>query len=1301
MANKMERMEQIKLEIEAAKQAGFSNEEIKSSYSDEINAAKQNGFSDDQINATYGLRKPDPKIVQEYVSKITKDYLSEEIVSPEDEMLYQSRIKQASEPSLKEKLVGPKFDGDYISEQILGTNLWNISKRAIKGEGTPEALKMPRPEDYTWTEEFLTTLGTLALDSPLYVLSAVPGALTGSVVSPGAGTIIGGGFTGAAIPTTTRETLLKVLENQDEGKPSDVMQILLEETLKSGAKEGLKFSASVALPLLRAYPGAAPLASNYFTRTAAQITGYQGTGLLLGEEMPNMREFSLISALFAVFNLRLPRRIATAKSKKIFIDYGKKPTDVALDSSKSRTLREDLLSTNMKIIRDYEKKDIIKVPTKDIIPPSQPRDYKTKLTFEDPIANKAAENISFEGRQIPITKEQIIQSVKQAAKTSKRKFIIKAIDKKYPVLEALQEAKINTKTGLEKLNEYELLRLQEGMQGRSAHFIEFGTLDFKTLSENGPSLTSIVAPFVKESKNETALFGTYLTNRHAVTLAKRGKDTPVDIPNAEILLKKYANKKVKDPDTGYPSNKPVKFITYEQAAKKVDIYQDAVLKYAADGGLITKESYNAYKEINKNYMPMAAELPRPGESGFIKGASNPFKKLKGQKKYKVIDPLESILKNTDYIIRMTELNKTKNDFMNIVLEAKKKDPLAFDWIQKKKGDLKPITVQRKELEKFFDKETLDQVSNKGVEELAIFRQEVVYPDANSISYRNTKTGKYEIYTVGEDLATAFRVMDNQSMGFVAKWLTAPTRTLRTGAIVTPDFAIPNFIKDTMNATFLSKVGWIPILDSFKGIFHVIYKDPKRATEAYKRFIKGGGAFSTLRSVDRTVFDKDAHTLLNKGIMTNEYKFGLKEPLAWFKYLTDVSELSTRVMMNEKVYQKAKKQGLSERDALQRAGFESKDLLDYTRQGTVAGVINKGVPFFTARINGAVKAYEAQRDRPKKFYSMIGIAVALPTFAVYISNLDKDGELDKDYQELPDYVKNNKYYFKVNGKGRFFPKGFEVGTFFSNLTEKVLDYIRTNEKQEFMSYVGGFLKEHAKGYTPIPTFMRPHLENLADYSIFREAPILPPDAPKDMLNSYYSTVYTNPTIKELANGLTTIVGPNNYFSNPIYLENIYDSYFGGVGKMVKDSINKIAITSGVIDDPIRPTDPISKIPGVRVFQAKDVYGYSQSVSKFYKKTKKLKTQLNTLDYLKRTGNMEGYQEVREKADFDIEAVLDITKGMSDVSKDIKVIYNAKMKDDGTLFTSDEKKDIIDDLMRVRIGLAQKGLQIMKELEQNKE
>jgi len=1258
-------------------EGGFSQKEITGWKQDKIKTLQKGGFTNQEISNEFKFQ-PDTKVIKDYVGNVAKDYLSGRgIIISEEEMPYQTeqtRSDQLKElkKDIKETVVGEKFDGDYIAEQILGSNLWNLSKRAAKGEGTPEALKMPKPEDYTWTEEFLTTLGTLAVDSPIYAGSAVVGIPGGK---------LGAGFTGAMIPTTTRATLLKVLENQDEGKPSDVMKILLEETLMEGVKEGAKFSASLALPMLK-IPGGKTLAANYISRTAAQITGYQGTGLILDEEIPSMGEFASTALLFGLFNIRLPKAKAEKKSKQIFIDYGKKPTDVALDSAKNRTVREDLLSDNV-TIRAYEIKDAKKIEI-----PKEEIQVTTKPKFEDPIANKAAENISFEINKMPITKEQIAETVKQSAKTTKRQFVIKAIDQKYPVLEALRELNIKTKTGIEKLNTYELLRLQEGMQGRSAHFIEFGTLDFKTLAENGPSLMSIVKPFVKDSKTETALFSTYLTNRHAVTLAKRGKESGVDIPNAEIFLKKYTNKKVKDPDTG-------KMITYEQAAKKVDTYlQDGVLKYAFDGGLITKESYNAFREINKNYMPMARELPRPGESGFIKGSSNPFKRLKGSK-VKIIDPLESIVKNTDYIVRMTELNKTKNDFINTVLEAQKKDPEALSWIKKKKGNLKPITVQRKELEKFFDKETLDKLSNKGVEELSIFRQEAVYPDGNSISLRNTKTGKYEVYEVGEDLVTAFRVMDNPSMNFVVKFLTAPTRFLRTGAIVTPDFALPNFFKDTMNATFLSKVGWVPIVDSIKGIFHVVYKDPKRATQAYKNFLKSGAAQSTLRSVDRTMFDADAHAILNKGVMRNEYSTPI---LGQFRYLTEISEEATRVAMMNKVLKEGRKKGLSERDALQRAGFESRDLLDYAKKGTVGARINKGVPFFNARTQGAVKGYEAFRDRPTKFLSMIGLTVILPTFMAYNALVDEDGELDQDFKELPDYIRNNKYYTKVNGKGVFFPKGFEIGTFFSNLTEKVLDYLRINEKQDFMKYTKEFLLEHAKGYTPIPTFARPFIENLFDYSIFREAPILPADAPKDMLNSYYSTEYTNPTIKELSENLAIMVGADNYFANPIYVENIYDSYFGSVGRMAKDAINAIAIKGGIIDDPIRPSDPLTKIPGIRVFQAKDVYGYSKSIQEFYSRTKDYKTVMNTVDYLLKIGNTEGYLKESKKVNFDIKAVIEIEKGMKDVSKDIKVIYNAKMKDDGTLFTPEEKRDLIDDLYKTRIGLAQKGLQIIKNVEQ---
>lgn len=1248
----MEYMENISEEIIAAKNAGFSNEEIKQNYSEEINAAKAAGFTQEEINKEFGFKDIDRSVFKDLIS-FTKEDIKAKL-----------EARKVAGEKVKEVIVGKEFDGDYILEQILGNNLYNLGYRASQGKGLPESMKKEVPEDYTWTEEFLTTAGSLALETPIFLASAIPGFLAGGP--------IGSGFTGAAIPSGTRKALIKVLENQDENKPSDAIKILLEEALPEAAKEGTKFAAATALPLLKV-PGLGPLAQNYFSRTAAQIAGYEGAGTIINGELPEWREFTLSSAMFGLFNLFIPKKIATAKTKKIFEDYGINPTQVAQDSSKSRILREDLLSTNMKKIRKYSKEETIEIPEKEI------KVVKTQPRFKDPIANKAAENISFEQDAIPITYEQI----KETAKTAKRKFVVSAIDQKYPVLEAMRDLGLKTKTGVEKLNTYEVLRLQEGMQGRSGHFIEFGTLDFNTLSENGPSLMSIVKPFVKE-KSEINLFSTYLTNRQGLSLAERSKETGIDIDNAKIFIKKYSNKKVTDPETG-------KKISYEEAAKKIDLYNEALLKYASDGGLITKESYDAFRTINKNYVPMARELPRPGESGFIKGASNPFKRLKGSK-LKIIDPLESIVKNTDYIVRMTELNKVKNDFIDMVELSKVTNSAKFDWVVEKKAKLKPINVQRKELERFFDKKEIDKLSDKAVEEITIFRQEAVYPDANSISVR--RDGKYKVYEVGEDIATAFRVMDNPGMKWWQKFLSAPTRTLRTGAIITPDFALPNFFKDTMNATFLSKVGWLPIVDSIKGMFFVIFKDPKKATEAYKRFLKSGGAQSTLRSIDRSMFDADVHSILNKGVMRNEYK-GLLGP---FRYLTELSEDMTRVAMNEKVYKIAKKKGLSERESLERAGFEARDLLDYAKKGIVGASVNRYSAFWNARVQGATKIYEAFRDRPARATAMVGLSVILPTIGFYVSNLDENGELDKDYKEIPDYIKNNKYYTKINGEGRYFPKGYEVGTFFASLTEKVLDYIRAEEKPEFLEFVKDFGYQHIKGYNPIPIWMKPHIENLMDYSFFRDAAILPPNAPKDMLNQYYSTEYTTPVLIKLSENLAELVGADNYFANPIYLENIYDSYFGSIGRMVKDSINTIAISSGVIEDPIKPEDPLTKIPGIRVFQAKDVYGYSKSINEFYKQTEDYNKLFATVDYLLKTNNTKDYLKEIKKVNFDVKAVIDIMDAMKSVSEDIKIIYNAKKKQDGTLFTPEQKRDLIDDLYKVRIAFAQKGLKIMKNVEQ---
>jgi hypothetical protein len=485
-----------------------------------------------------------------------------------------------------------------------------------------------------------------------------------------------------------------------------------------------------------------------------------------------------------------------------------------------------------------------------------------------------------------------------------------------------------------------------------------------------------------------------------------------------------------------------------------------------------------------------------------------------------------------------------------------------------------------------------------------------------------------------------------------------------------------------------------------GTFHIIYKDPKRATEAYKRYLKGGGSQATLRSIDKNLFDKGVHEILNNGIMRNEYNW--KNPLAPFRYLTDVSEIMTRVQMSEKVYKVAKKEGLTERQALERAGFEARDLLDYQKKGTFGATVNRYSAFWNARVQGTTKLYEAFRDRPQRAFAMVGLTVALPTLGFLYLNYDfEKGKFKDDYLELPEYIKQNKWYFNIADLKGFFPKGYEIGTFFAGIIEKTAIWIAEDDPKGFKEFLYDFGMSNIKSFNPIPTWLRPHLENAMNYSFFRDAPILPADAPKDMLNQYYSTEYNNQVIKKLAENLTLIVGADNYFANPIYLENIYDSYTGGIGRIVKQSIEDIAISAGVIDDPIRPEDPLTKIPGIRAFQAKDIYNNSASISKFYDEVKKYEKVFNTVEYLAKSNDTNALSKLYKEYNFDVAAVVEVKKYFNEVDNDIKILYNAKKKNDGTLWTSKEKQEQIEDLYKVKIGFAQKGLQIIKNVEKEQD
>ena len=1194
--------------------AGFSQKEIADWKKEKIQKLNGAGFNNQEILEAFGTTNNNKKVYQDYFnsvkSQLENEYYTQESISPDDELLYQSKIDQANAPSFKEVVVGKQFDGDEILKRGYGKTLYDMTTRLAKGEGLSEALTNPEPEDYTWFEGLLERATTLGLELPVYGLSFIGGSAAGGPYA--------GAFTAGAIPGAARATIVKGLEQQSYGEPVTILKNFLQEGLKEGAKQGVTFAATAIAPQLKI--GGTKLADKYITRVASQLTAFEGVGATLNGQLPTLKEFSYSAVLFGGLGLVQPRKTMEDRTKKIFIDTGKKPNQVFNEAITNKRILEDVSSRSY--IRDYANLLERKTPEKKIKEPDK--------IFKDELANKAAENIVLKPKVEPLT----FARLKEMGSTVKRKTIIEGIDNKYPILETMRKAGVNTKTGIEKLNLYEQARIMEGMPNRAAYFIEYNTLNAKTLGDKGLGLKEITKDIVKEGKNQTQLFETYLSNRRAIELNNRGIETGFNIETAKQFTNKYKK-------------------TFEAKAKQTDKYQKELLEYARDGGLISAKDFTAMSEANKNYVTFARELLQDGKPVVAEGSVNPFKKIEGSK-LRVYPPLEQMVKNTNTIVNAAERNQVKLNFIDMVIKSKAKDPNTFN--------------------KIFNKEN-PKTTKKPKEDLLTLKRD----------------GKLETWDVGKDIVKAFETLDQQGANMLMNYLGAPARTLRAGAILIPDFAVPNFFRDTMQASFLNKVGFVPIQDSIIGAFNIITKGNNKKTMAmYKKYVKSGGMQSTLLAVDKpNIFDGKVYDILSKGPVRNADR-GMLAP---FRALTRLSEEMTRFRIFEKTYKKAIEKGLTEKQALERGGFEARNLLDYAKRGSLGQNINRLVPFWNARVQGLTRLYEAFRDTPARTTAMIGAYVAIPTIGFYMLNYN-----DEDYRDEPEWLKQNYYYFKIDDKPYRFPKPFEVGTLVSSIIEKTLDWVRTNEPQEWSKFAKQFFYNNAKGFYPIPTSVRPLAENLANYSIFRDAPVVPKSLDKNLSNKFYYTEYTSETIKLFSEILNGIVGDDSFLATkPIHAENVFRSWTGGLGRYALDILDYALIKSKIIDDPIKPTDTLSKIPVVRAFDVRDVPGYSStSLTRFFEELEPVEKAFNDIDLLKKTGQMEELEKVLKTAPYEKAFMLTYKKSIKELDKSIRQIYNTKELADGTKLTSDEKRELIDNQYRLMINFAKQALNSLDKL-----
>ena len=846
----------------------------------------------------------------------------------------------------------------------------------------------------------------------------------------------------------------------------------------------------------------------------------------------------------------------------------------------------------------------------------------------------------------------------------KSRFITQALDKLHPIFVAVREfekAGGGFKEGY--LDPYKTARIQPGMEGRSMHFIRFGTLDFKTLKNNGKSLIKVLEPIksLKDMKEAIA----YFVSKRALEKAEQGKDTGFDLEKANTVVKELGAK-------------------WEPVLKEVVDYQTRIMDYLVDSGIIARENANLMLEANRDYVPFYKVLDSTilgAKSTFGNAVKNPFKQFKGGK-YKIEDPIQSIYKNTMHHVVMAERNNSFVKFIEMV-EAL---PEAFPNI-KKSSKIKATNVEVKEMQEAFDA----PIKAEFAEGITVFRREHGIVSEKEIAiFRN---GKREVWNVGKDLAEAFKNTNGYQANMLVKFLSVPSRLLRAGATLAPDFMIRNFNRDTVTSAIMSDRGFIPFVHSTMGFWHIIKQD-----KVYQDWVKSGGMQSTMISMDRNYFQKDVAKYLYGGKVRNQ----ISNPLEMLRITSELFETTSRIGNMKLTYKQLQRQkgSISDRDIAETGGFEGRDLsIDFAKIGTKIQALNMITSFFNARLQGYARLAKAFKENPGKTSFEVFKWITLPSIVLWAVNHD-----DERYIQLPQWQKDLFWIVitpeigvgdKIIKDDNDFtiyriPKPFEPGLLFGTLPERALDWAFNSKGEEFSKFVKDFAFSNLSGLAPIPDFAKPFLESWSNKSLFTTLPIIPYGTEQYAalgLPQYQYNEYTSETSKLLGKTLSEITGGS--VGSPARIDSIIQNWTGTLGRYAIQIADAGLKAAGVVDSPEKPGWTLEDLPVIKAFLVRDASGSSEYIQKFYEKDKKAQAIITLKNQLLEEGKGSNLEEVMSEVNLRLLMFEGPSKAMSVIRDAIRKTYL------NTDMPAQEKRQQIDGMYQSMIDIARYTLEGYKE------